>query len=196
MPVQKVTRDEILQKAMVVFKRQGFHRTTMDDLARACGLLKGSFYYYFRSKEELMRAILESVNAYNQTHVFAIAYEDALPAGERLSRLLDKLLHELLRTEGGCLMGNLVLETALVSDEFRAPLQTHFTNALAALAHIYRTVYPDEQARDLARQVAADLQGSLLLWKLDGDDHQLFRCRDRALNLLQAATGQSGLPTT
>ncbi|MFC5412344.1 TetR/AcrR family transcriptional regulator [Larkinella bovis] len=181
MPVQKVTREEILQKAMQVFKRQGFHRTTMEDLAQACGLLKGSFYHYFRSKEALMKAVLAYVNTYNETQLFSIAFDDTQLPRQRLEALLDALFAGVQRSEGGCLMGNTVLETALVTDEFREPLQTHFHNALKALTYLYQTNHSAAEARELAQQATAEIQGSLLLVKLFGDDQLLADCRNRVI---------------
>ena len=53
MPVQKTTKDQIIIKSIEVFLKQGYYKTSMSDLAEACGLQKGSFYYHFKSKEEL-----------------------------------------------------------------------------------------------------------------------------------------------
>lgn len=184
MPVQKVTREEILQKSMLVFKRQGYHRTTMDDLARACGLLKGSFYHYFRSKEVLMKEVLLHANDFNKTHIFSIAYDVEKPPKERLEALLDALFNGITQTEGGCLMGNTVLETALLTDEFREPLRAHFDNALAALAHLYQTNHSAAKARQLAQQATVEIQGTLLLVKLYGNEQLLTDCKNRILKRL------------
>ena len=181
MPVQKVTREEILQKSLQVFKRQGYHRTSMDDLAKACGLLKGSFYHYFSSKEALMKAVLQYMNEYNEANVLSIAYDESLLPRVRLERLLNTLFAAVTQTEGGCLMGNTVLETALVTEEFKETLQTHFNNIMAAAAHIYQTVCSPERAFTIAQQLAVEIQGSLLLIKLYGNSHLLDDCRARAL---------------
>ncbi|RAJ97430.1 TetR family transcriptional regulator [Larkinella arboricola] len=184
MPIQKVTRDEILQKAMLVFKRQGYHRTTMDDLARACGLLKGSFYHYFRSKEVLMKEVLQYANDLNEKHLFSIAYDETKPPGQRLEHLLETLFNGIMRSEGGCLMGNTVQETAFVTEEFKEPLRVHFNNAMNALAHIYQTRHPEKKARELARQATAEIQGSLLLVKLFGNEQLLTDCQNRVIERL------------
>ncbi|MFD1141982.1 TetR/AcrR family transcriptional regulator [Larkinella insperata] len=184
MPTQKVTRDEILEKSMLVFKRQGYHRTTMDDLARACGLLKGSFYHYFRSKEVLMKEVLQRAVDLNEKHLFSIAYDETKPPGQRLDQLLSALFNGVMRSEGGCLMGNTVLETALVTEEFKEPLRAHFNSAMNALAHIYQTHHPEDKARELAQQATAEIQGSLLLVKLFGQAQLLTDCRNRAVERL------------
>lgn len=47
-------RLEILQGAAAAFREQGFHPTRLEDVAAALGRTKGSLYYYFASKEEIL----------------------------------------------------------------------------------------------------------------------------------------------
>jgi AcrR family transcriptional regulator len=55
----------ILDAALPVFSRYGFHKTTMVDIARAAGISRASLYLVFKSKEELFRA--GSARAHEQT---------------------------------------------------------------------------------------------------------------------------------
>ena len=50
-------RDEILAAAMRCFAREGFHRTTMQDIVAESGLSPGALYRYFAAKEDLIAAI-------------------------------------------------------------------------------------------------------------------------------------------
>lgn len=54
----KNKRDEILDEAAKLFKRKGFNGTSMQDIAAEVGILKGSIYYYFNSKNEIFREVL------------------------------------------------------------------------------------------------------------------------------------------
>ncbi|MEW5920743.1 MAG: TetR/AcrR family transcriptional regulator [Bacillota bacterium] len=56
--VIKNKRDEILNEAARFFRRKGFSGTSMQDIASAVGILKGSIYYHFRSKNEIFREVL------------------------------------------------------------------------------------------------------------------------------------------
>ncbi|RLD46369.1 MAG: TetR family transcriptional regulator, partial [Bacteroidetes bacterium] len=47
------TKDKILEVANKLFSRFGFHKTSMDEIARIARKAKGSLYYHFASKEEL-----------------------------------------------------------------------------------------------------------------------------------------------
>jgi AcrR family transcriptional regulator len=50
----KLKKMEILERAAEVFRRKGFHTTTMDDIANQLMMTKGSLYYYFKSKDEIL----------------------------------------------------------------------------------------------------------------------------------------------
>lgn len=49
---------EIISVAARLFKEKGYRATTLEDIAAAVGMLKGSLYYYFRSKEELLYLVV------------------------------------------------------------------------------------------------------------------------------------------
>ena len=51
-------RDELVQKALTAFYRNGFHATGMDMLAAETGISKTSMYKHFRTKEDLILAVL------------------------------------------------------------------------------------------------------------------------------------------
>ncbi len=52
-------REQIIDAAMRVFSQKGFTRATNKDVAREAGITPGLIYYYFESKEALLKAILE-----------------------------------------------------------------------------------------------------------------------------------------
>lgn len=53
-------RGEILQAAGKVFQRWGFAKTTMEDIAHEAGKGKSTLYYYFRSKDEIIDAMVST----------------------------------------------------------------------------------------------------------------------------------------
>jgi len=54
-----VRRAELIGCAQRLFLTQGYERTTINDVIAATGLSKGAFYHHFRSKEDLLEAIVE-----------------------------------------------------------------------------------------------------------------------------------------
>src|SRR5260370_17586415 len=53
-------RDQIIDAAMRVFAQKGFIKATNKDIAREAGITPGLIYYYFESKEALLKAIIET----------------------------------------------------------------------------------------------------------------------------------------
>lgn len=60
----EIIRNEILANAQKLFQQYGLRKTTMDEIAAACGKAKSTLYYYFKSKEEVFDAViqLETIN--------------------------------------------------------------------------------------------------------------------------------------
>ncbi|HEY6286084.1 MAG TPA: TetR/AcrR family transcriptional regulator [Ktedonobacteraceae bacterium] len=54
----EIRRNQILDAATKVFVRQGFQHARMDDIVEESGLSKGTLYWYFKSKEDIINAIL------------------------------------------------------------------------------------------------------------------------------------------
>ena len=57
------TREKILTVAARMFGKYGFQKTTVDEIARTAHKAKGSVYYYFKSKEDLLLTLLKEMNA-------------------------------------------------------------------------------------------------------------------------------------
>ena len=53
--------DEIVAAAGRIFREKGYHATSVQDIAEAVGLLKGSLYHYIRSKDELLARLFDGL---------------------------------------------------------------------------------------------------------------------------------------
>ena len=63
-------RAKILDTAQEIFTRYGYAKTTMDDIAREMGKGKSSIYYYFTSKEDIFKAVIEKELLLMKTRIF------------------------------------------------------------------------------------------------------------------------------
>ncbi len=185
MPTVKTSREEVILKAALVIRQRGYAYTSMKDLAEACAIQPSHFYYYFKDKEDLMKAILESVVERFRTHIGIIADDESLEPIDRLDKMLKKMAKSFLFTEGGCLMGNTVLETAYNEPRFLDVLREFFQDYLAALKKIYQAKFTEKYAQNLAEQVVQDLQGGIMLSLLYKDDSYTIKAFHRAKIHLQ-----------
>lgn len=174
MAVQKITKDEILLKSSDVFRVKGYHNTSMQDLAEACGLLKGSLYYHFPSKEMLMKDLLFSIQKYMNERIFPIAQDENLTPEERMEKLLKKMGRLLLEKEGGCLIGNTTLETVGVVPEFHEVLRAIMDGWTQALQTIFKTRKSPELSFRLAQQTIMEFEGAVMFSKLYNDKQFLY----------------------
>lgn len=181
MPVQKITREEILLKAQGVFRKQGYYHTSMSELAEACSLQKGSFYHYFPSKESLMKEILESVQSHLKNKIFDMAYDESFTPSERLNKMLMKLGKFLLSQEGGCFVGNMTLETAYHIPEYAEILRGIFNDWIHAMQHLFATKYPTDTAFRMAQQTVMEFEGAVMLTQIYNNQQLLLDVYTRTM---------------
>src|SRR5258708_15844446 len=83
-------RDRILDAAMLVFRRHGFRRSSIEETAEAAGLTRQALYHHFKSKEALFRAVIERVHE-NALAAGQAAAEHAERAGQALPDIVIAL---------------------------------------------------------------------------------------------------------
>ena len=81
------TRNEIVSAAARVFRTKGYHAATVRDIAHEVGILKGSLYHHFTSKEELLYLVVKEPIAQMYREICEIADTDVRPA-EKLRRAI------------------------------------------------------------------------------------------------------------
>ncbi len=81
-------RAAILEAAQKLFSQYGYRRTSIDDIAREAEIAKGTVYLSFKSKEEIFRALCESLSARVQAEAVRASVMEA-PIEERLAAVLE-----------------------------------------------------------------------------------------------------------
>ena len=186
MALQKITKEEIIRIGIDLFRKQGYNRTSMNDLAQACGLQKGSFYHYFSSKEALMSAILDTLYQYYRNKIFSLAYDQTKSPAERMEIFFKKQEPVFTQELTGCLFGNITLETISMEEEFKSVIQAFFSDWIEAFKQIF---LDDGNAYDealvLARQSVMEIEGALMLMRVFADATLLRNACDLVLKKLK-----------
>ena len=81
-------KQEILTIAARIFRQKGYNATSMNDLAKECGLFKGSLYHYFKNKEQILQEVVQSYFDYLLPYLEPISSSTALPT-EKLRMSLE-----------------------------------------------------------------------------------------------------------
>ena len=82
------TRDKIINVATKLFSRFGFHKTSMDEIAKISRKAKGSLYYHFSSKEDLFKEVVSEEMINLKSHLSIIVEDDKLDGQEKLKKYL------------------------------------------------------------------------------------------------------------
>ncbi|BBI30620.1 TetR/AcrR family transcriptional regulator [Cohnella abietis] len=70
-------RNKIMKAALLEFKREGYLKSSMRQIAQVAGITSGNIYRYFTNKEQLFDAIVQPVNDQYTSHVYAIGQKVA-----------------------------------------------------------------------------------------------------------------------
>ncbi|MAF91620.1 MAG: hypothetical protein CL674_10155 [Bdellovibrionaceae bacterium] len=116
-------KEEIIEKAMQVFWEKGYDQTSLKDLIEATGLLKGSLYNTFGSKEKLFLECLEHYGQFSKSR----HYKEGDPV-LYLKKFFKRLIAEGVDRDfrKGCLIMNSCLEFANQENALAKKAQTLF----------------------------------------------------------------------
>ena len=55
------TRHDLLNSALIIFCKNGFNKTRLEDIANDAGVTRGAFYWHFRNKTEVFSELLKKI---------------------------------------------------------------------------------------------------------------------------------------
>lgn len=184
MAIKKTSKEDIVAQAIRLFKLGGYYSTSMANIADACGLIKGSIYHYFKSKEEIGLEALKRIHDYFDREIYRIAYRGDLSDGEKLRRFVEKVDDYFLHSEGGCLLGNFALEISTDNALFRDEIRAYFSDWEKALAHMLEGRYGAEKAAELSSEYVALTQGEIMMMNLFGSPERYLKVGEKIRALL------------
>jgi len=88
-------KQQILDAAMRVFARKGFHNARMDDIAQEADLSKGTLYWYFRSKDAIIEALVDKMFQWELHTLGQLAADASRSVPERLRQLAHNIVQSL-----------------------------------------------------------------------------------------------------
>lgn len=126
-------RDVVLKIATSLFLERGFQVTSMDDIVAASKVSKTNIYYHFKSKEELLTAIVKQMTGRYDEMIRETAAQTHLPVTERISRMTAHLAEQQPHSLGGCPFLTIYIQTAREYDFVREEISGFFRMQIATL---------------------------------------------------------------
>lgn len=165
-------KNQILEAAMRVFARSGFDKARMDDIVAESGLSKGTLYWYFDSKDEIISTILENMFDEELAHLKGMQKEGS--ASEKILAFTTQTIADLDEMRW---LFPLTLEfyaLALRQQNVEEVLRKYLHAYLEILTPIIQQgidqgEFQTDNAQDIAVEILALFEGILLLSIFDRD---------------------------
>lgn len=194
-------KEKILTAAQSLLEHRGYSALGVAEICKAAGVPKGSFYYFYESKESLALAVIDEQWAAERQDWQHILTSDDEPL-LRLRQLFEatesrqRSGQDSCGVVSGCMFGNLSLEMSNQADSLRERLQEIFETQVDMVeATITEALGRGDisvaDPREAARAVVAQLEGQVLFAKLYNNTVQLSTLWPNCLALLGARDPQT-----
>lgn len=170
-------RERLVAAAIGLLHRQGVERTTLADIAKAADVPAGGVYYYFKTKDDVIAAAIESHARQTEAALSRIEADDPSPKG-RLKALVDEFVGQSeLVARFGCPLGSLCSELDKRDDE--QSIGAELMRLPIAWAEQQFRILGRDDAYELALDLIAAYEGSALLANTMRDPGLLVRAAHR-----------------
>ena len=150
--------NDVIREGSALIQRRGYHAVGVNDVLRVTGIPKGSFYNFFKSKEEFAEAILDAYGAdYAKWVRELVAGDGSGPNGSSRRRAIDRIddfyraltdANEADDFNRGCLIAKLSNELARESDRLAEVCERNFQLLIGGLTEVLAQAQEEGDVRD------------------------------------------------
>ena len=155
----KNTRERIIDAADRLFYRQGYEHTSFSDIADAVRISRGNFYYHFKTKDEILAAVIKLRLANTQKMLEHWEIQGAQPADRIRSFIHILLVNRAKIKRYGCPVGTLCTELAKLNHAAQGEANKLFTLFRTWLRRQFTLLGRKDDADELAMHLLARSQG-------------------------------------
>jgi TetR/AcrR family transcriptional repressor of nem operon len=167
-------RCELIRVGSEMIVQRGFNATSINDILTTAGVPKGSFYYYFASKEDFGLAIIDDFALKYQNKLKYLLEDAKFSPLTRLRNFFESKIAEMENSccTDGCLIGNLAQELSAQNELFRDRLNQVFADWEEYFAQCLRAAYEageidrNHHLDQLARFILSSWEGAILQAKV------------------------------
>lgn len=169
--VSEERKNQILDAAMHVFARLGFHKARLDDIVAESGLSKGALYWYYKSKDAIIIALLERIFAGTMKDLQALVNAEG-SVSERLMLLIQHIAVEIKQMTNVLPVVYEFYAVSMRQKVVRQYLKDYYLQYRAPLAALIRQGIERGEFRQVdpeitAITITALIEGTTLLWMVD-----------------------------
>ena len=176
------TRDRIVEEADQLFYKQGFEHTSFAQIAQVLGISRGNFYYHFKTKDEILDAVINHRLERTNSMLESWEIEGATPV-ERIRCFINILVMNQAKIKHhGCPVGTLSMELTKLNHPSRGQANQLFTLFRIWLRRQFEQLGYRTKADGMAMHLLVLSQGVATLYSAFQDDefinNEVIRIQD------------------
>jgi AcrR family transcriptional regulator len=184
-------RERILEAAIGLFRDQGFHGTTMDDIGAVAGVTGPALYHHFKSKQEILASVFFRIGDQIFDQLNATVMSDIAPE-QLLEELVTHYIDVVIANRRGFPLlyvevRNLSAHDAELTRERRRLFYEHWARAVS----LARPDLLPAEAQQAARSVAWVIQGMGFVDPAMGDPQLRVFLKNLVLSAIDAVPGEA-----
>ncbi len=179
---RKIDKESLLEVGTQLLHKQGYNGTGIKDIADAAGILKGSFYNYFKGKEAFCKEALEYYGLKSYEDSKKILQNKSMSPLTRIKTLFSYRINFMISDQNcskGCFLGNTGQELAETNEALRKVINDSFEMENKMFIDCLKEAKDSKEIRDTLDPIKAatfinqSWQGALLLMKTSKDEMPL-----------------------
>jgi TetR/AcrR family transcriptional repressor of nem operon len=168
------TKEKILSVGAEIIHRKGFNNTGIQELLKSAEIPKGSFYFYFDSKEDFGLELVDYYQKWISDGIENYVKDKATSPLSQLWHMFEWTFKTLEQSDykGGCPIGNLSLEMADINENFRIKLDQTIQQIRSRIgaqlnkARHEKEIDENQNIEALSDFLFSSWEGTLLLMKV------------------------------
>ena len=163
----KQNKGKILSAGAKLVWQKGFNHTGLKEILKEAGVPKGSFYFYFDSKESFGLELIDVYISFFERELDSIMLDRSKGGLIRIKAFLDffKMMLEKENFTGGCPLGNLALEMGDINERFAERISKGFEEIESK---ILSCINDAKNSGDIPMSVDAEAAASFILNSWEG----------------------------
>ena len=190
------TRERIITATAELFRRQGYHGTSLKQVTEAAGAPVGSLYHFFpEGKDQLAETVIGSSGAAYR-ELFELIYDAATDPGAAVTDFFDAAAVVLEETGylDACPIGTVALEVASTNERLRRATESVFESWVeAATERLCDAGVAELEARELATTLIAAVEGGFMLSRASQSPDPMRTAGRHMRRLVESALAEVGV---
>jgi len=170
-------KELILKEGADIIHLKGFHNTGINEILESAGIPKGSFYFYFKNKEDFGLQLIDYLSPHFSSQAQKHLFSPEKLYLKKMSSFFDEfeIYYEEQSCKMGCPIGNLALEMGDLNENFRKKLDEVMESMRHAVFDFLKGAQDNEEISpsldilEVSDFIINSWEGALLRMKVRGD---------------------------